>query len=594
MDSTPLRPKDTNQQKLRSPSRANEHVWNLSFPILLALVLTSCTADPQTPNLESESTQFLLSRVSNPQIDSILQRNGFSSPEYITDVKSTGMALINLRGSGPKCLLLTCGSNLDRWKNGQPGFDPLLFEFSSDLQLKPIPEAAGIPALRWTSSCAAADLDADGDDDLLLTGLDGSLLLENVDGRFRPVIDSGIITSSWCTSVAFADLDLDGDLDIFICRYLDFPFEAPPVNGEEWSCLWENQPVLCGPRGLPANSDLVFENLGNWRFADRTADWGFDKATPGYGLAVTAMNMFGDAHPEIIVANDSTPNHLWTRREDGTWLEDGLLAGLGVDQDGQEQAGMGIALAGIYPPNGLDVVITNFERESVNLYVNEGSGTYRDIATSTGISNLTRSALSWGIGIADFNLDGLADIMISNGHVYPQANSAPVSPGYGQFDQLLLGIQDNDKKLRFESAKSMIQNPKRHVGRGLILADLDDDGDVDAISSTLNGAPQIYRNNSNPRSNELLTSVVIKLDQPGNNRQGIGSLVKVIDANPPLSLPVLRQSSFQSSGVASVIFPLKTMPNENQIQVIWPNGTTENFPVTSSTMTLKKGSGQKP
>jgi len=265
------------------------------------------------------------------------------------------MALLDLHGDGKKSLLLTCGSNLDRWNQGLPGFPPLLFQIDDKLNLSPIEDCAGISSLRWTSSCAAADIDGDGDDDLLLTGLDGSLLLENVNGQFRPILDSGIKTTSWCTSAAFGDLDLDGDLDLFICRYLEFPFESPPLHGEEWSCLWENSPVLCGPRGLPPQSDLVFENLGDWKFIDRSVDWGFDRASPGYGLAVTIMNLFGDPHPEIVVANDSCPNHMWTRNEDAVWVEDGLLSGLGVDQDGQEQAGMGIALAGVAPPEGLDV-----------------------------------------------------------------------------------------------------------------------------------------------------------------------------------------------------------------------------------------------
>ena len=121
------------------------------------------------------------------------------------------------------------------------------------------------------------------------------------------------------------------------------------------------------------------------KFVDRTADWGFENSTPGYGLAVTIIDLYGDPHPEIFVANDSCPNHLWSRQPDGNWLEDGLLSGLGVDQDGQEQAGMGIAVAGLDSTGGLDLAVTNFERESVNLYQNQGDGTFQDTASKRSI-----------------------------------------------------------------------------------------------------------------------------------------------------------------------------------------------------------------
>ncbi len=579
----------TNRPSRRLPPPPCLYLFTTLFTLIL-LATSGCTRTSNAPT----TSPFLFTQLAPSTKEVIQQLNGSDPPQWIVDVKSTGMALLDMTGKGDWALLLTCGSNLERWKQNEPGFSPLLYRIDDQLNLDPIANSAGIPALKWTSGCAATDLDGDGDDDLLLTGIEGSLLLRNDNGNFVPVHDSGISTNSWCTSAAFGDLDLDGDLDLFICRYLDFPFDSPPENGDEWSCLWENQAVLCGPRGLPASQDLVFENLGDWKFVDRTRDWGFENSTPGYGLAVTIIDLYGDPHPEIFVANDSCPNHLWSRQPDGTWLEDGLLSGLGVDQDGQEQAGMGIAVAGLDSSGGLDLAVTNFERESVNLYQNQGDGTFQDSASRTGLSALTRSTLGWGVGIADFDLNGTPDLFICNGHVYPQADLAEVSPGYLQMDQLLMGRRSKEGNLFFMERNQQIENQTSHVGRCLILADLDRDGDVDAISSSLNGSPHVYRNNSNPNKGNGIDSATVQLRQQETNLHAIGSTIRILDTANSVEYPVLRNSSFQSTGFSTVTLPLDGENEVHRIEVKWTDGGREKFLINKGYQVLDKGRGKKP
>ncbi|MGB1662084.1 MAG: FG-GAP repeat domain-containing protein [Planctomycetota bacterium] len=579
----------TNRPSRRLPPPPCLYLFTTLFTLIL-LATSGCTRTSNAPT----TSPFLFTQLAPSTKEVIQQLNGSDPPQWIVDVKSTGMALLDMTGKGDWALLLTCGSNLERWKQNEPGFSPLLYRIDDQLNLDPIANSAGIPALKWTSGCAATDLDGDGDDDLLLTGIEGSLLLRNDNGNFVPVHDSGISTNSWCTSAAFGDLDLDGDLDLFICRYLDFPFDSPPENGDEWSCLWENQAVLCGPRGLPASQDLVFENLGDWKFVDRTRDWGFENSTPGYGLAVTIIDLYGDPHPEIFVANDSCPNHLWSRQPDGTWLEDGLLSGLGVDQDGQEQAGMGIAVAGLDSSGGLDLAVTNFERESVNLYQNQGDGTFQDTASRTGLSALTRSTLGWGVGIADFDLNGTPDLFICNGHVYPQADLAEVSPGYLQMDQLLMGRRSKEGNLFFMERNQQIENQTSHVGRCLILADLDRDGDVDAISSSLNGSPHVYRNNSNPNKGNGIDSATVQLRQQETNLHAIGSTIRILDTANSVEYPVLRNSSFQSTGFSTVTLPLDGENEVHRIEVKWTDGGREKFLINKGYQVLDKGRGKKP
>ncbi len=557
---------------------------------LITLSVTGCTGDEDPLNPQQHP---LLQRSDQPALATVIQRSGEIPPRGIIDVKSTGLALLDVDSDGVVEILLTSGSTADRFRTQEDGFLPRWFRqretTSSEYQLEALPGSGGIAPMPWTSGVAAADLDGDGDDDLLLTGVGSIQLLENVEGKLVPVADSGLVADGWSSSAAFGDLDLDGDLDLFLCRYLVYDFDNPPLHGEEWSCLWENQQVLCGPRGLSPLPDLVFENVGGLHFKEVTEEWGFEPESPGYGLAVTIIDLHGDPHPEIFVANDSCPNHLWSRSESGRWNEDGLLSGIAVDQDGQEQAGMGIGVGDLDGDGALDLVVTNFEKESLNLYLNQGDGTYRDEASSRGLVAGSRSMLSWGVGVADLDLDGLVDIFVANGHVYPQADDVTSSPGYLQQDQYWLARKEDDRIRFVEQIDEEIASWK-HLGRCAVLSDLDRDGDVDILSTSLNGSPHLLINRASERS----SSVTILLQQDGLNRQGLGSSVGWRIDDRWIPYPVLRQSSFQSSGEAQVILatgPFATI-DLPEVEVRWPDGQRENFTVPrSGSITLQRGTG---
>lgn len=546
--------------------------------VVALLAIPGCIS--KTP--DSETTQTAeLQPVNLELFRYIQQRSGEVPPVGIIDVKSTGIALIDIDSEGQPEILLTSGSTTQRYLDNLYGFPPVLLKHDGNLDYQVVPGAAGLDRplqtdIPWVTGVAAADLDADGDDDLLLTGIGISMLFENRNGHFYPLKDSGIDTSGWCTSAAFGDLDLDGDLDLYVCRYLDYDFESPPVHGEEWSCLWENQEVLCGPKGLPALHDLVFENMGGLNFREVTNEWGYQSSEPGYGLAVVIIDLLGDPHPEIFVANDSTPNHLWSRQENSSWQEEGLLSGLGVDQDGQEQAGMGIAVGDIDGNDTLDLVVTNFEKESLNLYLNNGDGTFQDAASSYGLTSASRPMLSWGVGVQDLNLDGMLDIFVANGHVYPQADLVASSPGYLQKDQFWLATKSAGK-IRFLQPDGGNSTFSKHAGRCAVFSDLDLDGDIDVLTSSLNGSPFLYKNKTPSES----TSVQIRLRQPGLNREAIGAIVTVEGGGHRSTMPVIRQSSFQSSLEAKLTFGTSKVPEGSnvKVEVRWPDGKSEVFTI---------------
>ena len=556
--------------------------------VLLLGSICGCTARVADPDVKPWAG---LQPLNSELFRELRQRSGEIPPRGIVDVKSTGLAVLDVDADGQQEILLTSGSTPERFLAGLPGFPPILLGHQGDLDYQVLAGAAGLPDLPWCSGVAAADLDGDGDDDLLLTGIGESVLFENKAGQFHRVEDSGIQTPGWNTSAAFGDLDLDGDLDLYICRYLSYDFASPPIHGDEWSCLWENQQVLCGPRGLPPLHDLVFENLDGLHFQEVTEEWGFASTEAGYSLAVTIVDLHGDAHPEIFVANDSSPNHLWSREAPSVWREEGLLSGVGVDQDGQEQAGMGVGVGDLDGDGTLDLVVTNFERESLNLYLNNGDGTYRDEASRRGLAAASRPMLSWGVGVQDLNLDGLLDIFVANGHVYPQADQVASSPGYLQRDQVWLAEQTQGK-IRFEQKDTAEASFPEHAGRCAVFSDLDRDGDIDVVTSSLNGAPLLYRNTTAPGCGSLQ----LRLQQPGLNRQALGAIVTIEQNQRRTTMAVLRQSSFQSSLDATLIIGTSTTSEDQpvEVRVRWPEGELEWFSlVRRGSFTLVRGEGSR-
>ncbi len=558
--------------------------------VLLLSILCLCSCIRHNSGADADP-RVLLEPAAVAGFQSVVQRCGADPPQGIVDVKSTGLALLDIQTDGTPEILLTAGSTTDRYLQQQAGFSPSWFRWvqGDRIDVEPISQAQNLPPMKWNCGVAAADLDGDGDDDLLLTGIGEIQLVENIDGRWNPVTDSGLSVEGWCTSAAFGDLDLDGDLDLYICRYLDYDFESPPLHGDEWSCLWENRPVLCGPRGLPALTDLVFENLGGLKFQDVTQQWGFTPSSAGYGLAVTIIDLYGDPHPEIFVANDSCPNHLWSRSPSGRWSEDGLLSGIAVDEDGQEQAGMGIGVGDLDADGKLDLVVTNFERESLNLYLNQGDGTFRDEAAMRGLAASSRPMLSWGVGVADLDLDGLVDLFVANGHVYPEADRVPSSVGYQQRDQYWLARRSGDK-IRFEEQFEKGLSQWKHLGRCAALCDFDRDGDVDILSTSLNGAPHLLINHAS----ETSSSIRVRLQQDGLNRQGIGASVGLRHEGNWIPYPILRQDSFQTSSEAEVILATDWIEGSGplQLEVRWPDGEREIFPVKrNGFFTLRRGQG---
>ncbi|MEM7166675.1 MAG: CRTAC1 family protein [Planctomycetota bacterium] len=522
------------------------------------------------------------------------QRSGTPEQRYIVDVKSTGVALLDFDRDGLLDLFFTAGSTVDRHRNGEPGFGCRLFRNTGDLRFVDVTAAAGIPALGWASAVAAADWDGDGWDDLLVTCVGTDRLLRNDEGRFdgnAPALSG----SGWSAGAAFADLDLDGDLDIYITGYLQFDFTNPPVHGAPgWSCTYRGVPIACGPRGFPPQADRVFRQDGG-EFTDVSSSWGFASTPPQFGLGVLIADLHGDPRPEVFVANDASPNFLFTNSNTPddrgpSWQDNGFLAGVAYNEDGEEQAGMGVDAADVDNDGDLDVFVTNFEEEKNNLYVNQGNGTFVDRTDHYGLGAAGRPYLSWGTAFRDFDNDGYLDLFVANGHVYPEADADAKSPGYAQRDHLFVGTP-REAGFRFVERGSELGMTPKGVGRGAAFGDLDNDGDVDIVVCNLNAQPLLYVNHA-PTSHR---SLQLTLEQPGANRQAIGARVTVRCGDLQRTLEVRRNDSFQASSAARLHVGLGTTQVAGTVEVRWPGGDTEHFttPAGGGAVTLVRGSGSR-
>ncbi len=519
------------------------------------------------------------------------QRGGEDPPRTILDVKSIGLATLDFDLDGRLDLFLTAGSTLERFNRGDPGFSCRLYRNLGGMRFEEVIDRGGLPEFRWASGVAAGDLDGDGRDDLIVTGLGADRVFLRRDAGFHEVTDAGLSQEGWSTSAALADLDLDGDLDLYVARYLDIDPLDPPIHGGDRSCLWESQEVICGPRGIPPTTDSVYSGNGDGTFRDVTAEWGFDQNRPGYGLAVVIADLIGDRVPEIFVANDSSPNFLWSREGDH-WRDIGFVSGVSVDLDGEEQAGMGADVGDLDGDGRLDLAVTNFERENENLYRGTASGSFFDRAEAWGISRSSRPTLSWGIGIEDFDLDGQLDLFVANGHVYPESNFVSSSPGYAQRDQFYRRVSPPGKQPRFQEQGEEWGISGKAVSRGALFADLDDDGDVDIVVSHLNAAPALYENLGASGA----SSLQLELEQPGSkNREAIGAVVSVQFGSWRFVDSVQRQSSFLSSGEARLTrgIPPSLAKIAGEATVRWPEGAEEKFPLPAGggPITLIRGTG---
>ncbi len=493
---------------------------------------------------------------------------GTDRKNYILETVGCGVAFFDYDHDGWLDIFVLGGSRIE----GAPeGATNRLYRNNRDGTFSDVTDKAGLRRTGWASSVTVGDFNNDGWDDLFITYWGQNVLYRNNgDGTFTDITEAaGLLqkTPQWGSGCAFVDYNRDGFLDLFIAHYLDFDFKRVPKPGETAYCNWKGVPVNCGPRGLPPGKMELFRNNGDGTFTDVSEASGVAKLKGSYGMTVVAADFDNDGWQDIYVACDSTASFLLRNNHDGTFTDIGLESGVALNQDGMEQAGMGIGIGDYNLDGHLDIFKTHFADDTPVLYRNNGKANFDDVTLASGLGAETRF-VGWGAGIVDVDNDGLPDLFCVTGNVYPELEAkVPAYPfrtprviyrnlGGGKFEEMI-----GEAGPGIEAS---------HSSRGCAFGDFDNDGDIDVVVINLNEPPSLLRNDVTGGGHWLK----VKLIGTKSNRSAIGATVIAIYGKRKQAQAVLSQSSFYSVNDFRLHFGLGAELTA-ALEIRWPSGMVE-------------------
>lgn len=504
---------------------------------------------------------------------------------YILETIGCGVAWIDYDRDGWLDIFLLNGTRF----SGEPGPGNRLYKNNRDGTFTDVTVAAGLERVGWACGVCIGDYNNDGFDDLFVTYWGQNVLYRNNgNGTFTDLTrEAGLLdpVRRWGSGCTFFDYDRDGKLDLFVTSYVDFdPTRVPKPGGDSY-CNWKGVPVNCGPRGLPPGRSFLYHNNGDGTFRDVSEPSGIAKLNSSYALTAVAADFDGDGWPDLYVACDSTPSLLLRNNHNGTFSEIGLESGVALNDDGMEQAGMGLGVGDFDLDGRLDIFKTHFADDTNILYRNGGNMRFDDVTTKAGLGVETRF-VGWGAGIVDLDNDGDPDIFLVTGHVYPEVEpKLPAYPyrtprvlfrnlGNGKFEQLLDQAGPGIREL--------------HSSRGCAFGDFDNDGDLDILIFNMEEPPTLLRNDLSSGGHWIK----VKLEGVVSNRSAIGARVTARYGERRQVQEVLSQSSFLSVNDLRLHFGLGTATSVD-LDIRWSNGGREvltGLPV-DRLVTIREGSG---
>ena len=519
---------------------------------------------------------------------------GTPEKRLIVEAKGPGVCLLDYDNDGWLDIYLVNGSTYDALAGKAVPPHAALFRNNHDGTFTDVTKKAGVANDRWGYGCAVADYDNDGWPDLYVTNYGKNRLYHNNhNGTFTDVAEhAGVALGTWSTGATFGDYDGDGRLDLFVAGYLQLDLaDSIQSGGKAGSlvCQFRGAPVMCGPRGLNGEHDHLFHNNGDGTFTDVSKKLGVDDPNGYYGLGALFADVNNDGKPDLLVANDSTPNYLYINKGNGTFEDDAYLNGYALNGDGREVANMGIAV-GDYENNGhLSVVNTTFADDFDVLFRNDGTGLFDDVSYQAGIAQPSIPFVGFGDGFLDYDNDGWKDLLIINGHVYPQADQ---HPDWGQSYAQRPLLFHNLKNGKFEVVPPVEGTGLAEVmvGRGAAFGDIFNDGKIDVIVNNMDGVPVLLRN-VNPDRHHWVELKLI--GGPKSPRDAVGATVYLNADEIRQREDVLSGGSYLSSNDMRVHFGLGDATDAGTAEIHWPSGNRETIklPAVDRIYIIAEGQG---
>lgn len=515
-----------------------------------------------------------------PQLVDITASTGIhfehlSSPEqkYIVESMSGGVALLDYDGDGWLDIYFTNAPSVSMELAGKKARSAL-FHNNHDGTFTDVTEKAGVGYPCWAMGAAIGDYNNDGKPDLVVSCFGGVVLYRNNgDGTFTDVTkETGLDKDTgWATGVTFGDYDGDGDSDLFVPHYVDLDLKDLPQFGSSKTCEYHGVAVQCGPRGLKGSPDTLYRNNGDGTFTEVASEAGVGDSNHFFGLGAVWSDFDNDGKLDLFVANDGEPNYLYRNEGNGHFKEMAYDAGVAVSEDGTEQANMGLALGDYLNTGRLSLVVTHFSDEYAAMYRNDGGMAFSDVSRSAGISRASSPYVGWGDAFLDLDNAGRKDLILVNGHVYPQVDSVKMGTRYKE--PKLVFLNEGDGKFRDVSAEAGEAVRVPQVSRGLAVGDLFNRGRLDIVIENLTGGPMILESKSNPADHWIS----LELEGSPFNKLALNARVWVTTGKLRQMDEVRSGGSYLSQSDLRLHFGLGPNQRADKVEVLWPGGERQVF-----------------